>query len=79
MTQLLYSDLTYYLRGVAFRIHNTLKGAHDERTFERTFERALIAALAADGISFQIQPKYWVWYKDHQVGEYRPDLTLADG
>ena len=30
MTKLLFSDLTYYLRGVCFDIHNELRGGHSE-------------------------------------------------
>jgi len=74
MTKLLYADLTYYLRGVGFRIHNALKGGHAECDYEA----ALVWALTTDGVPYRQQPVYRIAYKGQQIGEYRPDLVLAD-
>lgn len=75
MTKLLHGELTYYLRGVGFQIHNELGGGHAEADYEN----ALAATLEADAIPFQRQPLYYVYYRHQQIGEYRPDMTLADG
>jgi len=74
MTELLHADLTYKLRGIAFHIHNELRGGHAECVYET----ALAYALEDAAIPFQQQPVYRVTYREQQVGEYRPDLMLSD-
>ncbi|MEZ4709142.1 MAG: GxxExxY protein [Caldilineaceae bacterium] len=74
MGKLLHGDLTYYLRGISFQIHNELKGGH----IERYYEEALMIALDADGVPYRNQPTFWVYYKGYRVGEYRPDFTVAE-
>lgn len=71
-TDLLHKELTYYLRGVAFRIHAELKGGHQEEFYQTAF----VWALDKDGIDFQSQPTYYVEYNGKQVGKYRPDLII---
>ena len=73
--ELLYPDLTYRVRGLAFKVHGALKGGHPERVYEE----ALCGALDRDGIAYRRQPQIHVCYKGKQVGEYYPDLLLADG
>lgn len=75
MTQLLHKELTYYLRGLGFRIHKALGGGHPETYYER----ALLTELEADHISFLHQQTYFIYYRSQQIGQYRPDFTLADG
>ena len=75
MTQLLHKDLTYYLRGLGFRIHKALGGGHPEKHYET----AVIAGLEADHVPFFNQQTYWITYRNQQIGQYRPDFTLADG
>lgn len=75
MTKLLHADLTYRLRGAGFHVHNALGGGHDEADYEK----ALAYALECERIPFQPQPTYRVEYRGQQVGEYRPDLTFANG
>ncbi len=67
MPALLHADLTYYLRGVGFKIHKQLRGGHNEIDYEN----ALVAALEKDSVSFLHQPVYRVEYRNQQVGEYR--------
>ena len=75
MTQLLHKELTYYLRGLGFRIHNALGGGHPERYYES----AVVTELEADHIPFLHQQTYFIYYRNQQIGQYRPDFTLADG
>lgn len=75
MTQLLHKELTYYLRGLGFRIHNTLGGGHPERFYES----AVVAELEANHIPYLQQHTYFIYYRNQQVGQYRPDITLEDG
>ncbi len=74
-TQLLHQELTYYLRGLGFQIHTALGGGHQEAEYEA----ALAYALDQDRVPFLRQPTFAVTYRDRQVGEYRPDLLLANG
>lgn len=75
MAELLHADLTYYLRGAGFHIQNKLGSGHDEKDYEQ----ALVYKLEADGVAFQRQARYTLTYRGKQIGEYYPDLTLADG
>lgn len=75
MTDFSHGDLTYYLRGIGFRIHNALKTGHEEDVYEQ----AMVWALARDKVPFRQQVQYRIDYKGKQVGEYYPDLVLADG
>ena len=75
MIELLHGELTYKLRGIAFHIHNELRGGHAESVYET----ALAYALEAAALPFQRQPVYRVTYREQQVGEYRPDFMLCDG
>lgn len=63
------------MRGVGFRIHNTLKGGHRESVYEET----LVWILEKDNVSYLRQQRYLVHYKGRQVGKYYPDLMLAEG
>jgi GxxExxY protein len=75
MTDLLHADLTYMLRGVAFSVHNELRGGHEEAVYEA----ALAYAFEDAGVSFQEQPVYRIDYRGQQVGEYRPDFAVGGG
>lgn len=75
MNKLIYPELVYYLQGLGFRIHNALKGGHDEQAYEE----AVVWVLDKDKVPFQRQPVYQVTYKGQQVGKYRPDLIVGDG
>jgi GxxExxY protein len=71
---LLHADLTFHLRGAAFQVHNALKGGHAEQVYEEAF----CIALDRTGIPYRRQPQIQLHYKGRQVGEYYPDLMLAD-
>ncbi len=71
---LLHAELTYYLRGVAFRVHHELGGGHAENVYENAF----CIALDRDGTAYRRQPQVHVVYKGQQVGEYYPDMMLAE-
>lgn len=74
MANLLHADLTYYLRGAGFHIQNSLGNGHNEEDYEQ----ALVYKLEADRIPFRRQVRYPINYRSKQIGEYYPDLILAD-
>jgi GxxExxY protein len=45
---------------------------------EATYERALCIELSRAGVAFQRQIAVPVYYKGEVIGEYRPDLIVAD-
>lgn len=75
MTELLHADLTYTLRGIAFSVHNELRGGHEEAVYET----ALAYAFEDAGVPYQEQPVYHIEYRGQQVGEYRPDFAVGGG
>lgn len=70
----LHGELTYYLRGAGFRIHNELKGGH----VERVYEDALCWVMERDGVPFLRQHRYDIHYRGQYIGHFFPDLMLAD-
>lgn len=75
MSTLLHADLTFYLRGVGFKIRNELGGSHPEAIYED----ALAWQLEADGVPFMRQASYEVHYKGRRIGLYRPDIMVENG
>lgn len=75
MTHLLHKELTYYLRGLGFRIHKALGGGHPEANYET----AVAAGLDADHVPYLRQHTYHIYYRNQPIGEYCPDFTLANG
>lgn len=75
MTKLLHPELTYYLRGLGFQIHNELGAGHAEADYET----ALAFSLDADSVAFRQQPIYRIDYCGRQIGEYRPDIVIDEG
>lgn len=54
------------------RVINTLgHGLH-----EKPYENALCLELKAQGIKFEQQPSFPIYYRSEKVGEYVPDLVV---
>ena len=67
-------DSTREIIGCAMEVLNTL----GHGLLEKVYENALCVEMRLKGISYQQQPRYKVFYKKEQVGEYVPDLIVAD-
>lgn len=74
MTNLLFADTTYQLRGLCFEIHNELGRGHQEVDYEN----ALALLLERDGIPYRRQHTYGVTYRGQEIGFYRPDILVED-
>ncbi len=72
MTQLLYADLTYAIRGVLMQVHTALGPGLPEVFYD---EAASIGFQEA-GIACERQKSFYVYYEDVQVGHYIPDATF---
>lgn len=71
---LLYEDLTYKLRGVFFRVYNTLGFGHRESVYQN----ALVVEFNKQKISFKEEPRLGVVYDGAKVGTYTPDFLIDD-
>lgn len=73
-TDLIYSELTYQLRGAVFAIYNELGFGHKEQVYQK----ALAKELDELQIPFQKEVSLNVKYKGDSVGNYRPDFVADD-
>ena len=67
-------EQTREIIGCAMEVMNVLGHGF----LEKVYENALCVEMRLRRISFQQQPRYEVLYKSEQVGEYIPDLVVAD-
>jgi GxxExxY protein len=66
--------LTRTIIGCAYKVHNALGPGF----LERVYENALQIELSKFGISAKQQEFISVWYDGHVIGDYQPDLWIAD-
>jgi len=67
-------DLTREIIGCAMEVLNTL----GHGLLEKVYENALCVELGLRNVPFLQQPRYDVVYKNVRVGEYIPDLIVAE-
>lgn len=68
------NELTHEIIGSAFEVLNTLGNG----LLEKPYENALAIELSVRGIEIDQQKAFLVRYKNHEVGNYIPDL-IANG
>ncbi len=71
-TDLLFSDLTYKIRGVVFKVYNTLGFGHKEVIYHK----ALAIEFKKENIDFKEEVPIDVIYEKTKVGVYRPDFVI---
>ena len=71
---LLGEEQTREILGCAMEVMNVLGHGF----LEKVYENALCVEMRLRGIPFQQQPRYEVVFKSEQVGEYVPDLVVAN-
>jgi GxxExxY protein len=69
---LIHSELTGKIIGVFYEVYNELGHGF----LESVYEQALSVALAEHQIYFQRQVGIPVWFRGHQVGDFRADLLI---
>ena len=72
--ELVEKELTYRVVGCAMAVLNEL--GHGLR--EKTYERALCIELRHQGLAFQQQHIYPVYYRGEHIDDYIPDLEVDD-
>ncbi len=64
--------LTYAVIGAAQKVHGTLGAGFTESTYHK----ALSKELMLNGISFESQREFEVFYENMLCGTYRPDMVV---
>jgi len=73
MTQeLLYKDLSYQIRGCAFKIYNNLGFGHKENIYQE----ALAIEFEKVNLNFEKEKILPVFYENKKIGIYRPDFVV---
>jgi GxxExxY protein len=66
------NNLTHAIIGCAFKVHNVLGPGF----LEKIYENALKIELGKLNIDARQQQELQVWYEEHAVGTYFPDLWI---
>jgi len=74
MTDYLYEDLSYNIRGACFEVYNTL--GHGFK--ESIYHHALIKEFTIRQISFEDKKKLPITFKGEKVGFYEPDFVVDE-
>jgi GxxExxY protein len=69
-----HDPLTHQIIGCAIEVHRHLGPGLPEATYEEAF----CIELAEANLAYTRQIRVPVLYKGHIIGEYRPDLVVAD-
>lgn len=69
-----FQELTRETIGAAIAVRQELRPGLDEKLYER----ALCIEFAARGIRFVQQPEYPVRYREHFLGNLKPDLVVEE-
>lgn len=74
MTELLYKEITFDIRGACFEVWKELGGAFKEKTVER----ALAMALKKRGRKVETQKNIPIIYQGSKIGSYVPDQVVDE-
>ena len=72
VSDFLYEDLSYKIRGCIFRAYNILGFGHKEVVYQK----ALAIELEKAGISFEREKLLPIFYNNKKVGTYKPDFII---
>jgi len=72
--RLLHSELTEKVIGIFFDVYNHLGFGF----LESVYQNAMAIELSEAGLKVSCQPAINVWYKGHQIGQFRADLVVND-
>lgn len=72
--KLIYTDLTYQIRGAIFTVYNTLGFGHKEQVYQKALEKEFTEI----NLPFRREVSLDVNYRNEIVGNYRPDFVVGD-
>lgn len=71
---MIFPELTYKIRGIAYDIFNNVIGDWNENVYEEIF----LNSLKDNALKVEQQIVFEIFYKDKRVGLYRTDLIVED-
>jgi len=74
VAEVLYKELSYAIVGGAMAVHRELGAAF----LEQVYESALAHEFDLRGIAYERQPQLPVFYKERQVGWFKPDFIVDE-
>ena len=74
VSDFLYEDASYKLRGCVFNVYNTLGFGHKESVYQK----ALTDEFSKANIKFEREKTIPITYNGRQVGTYRPDFVIEN-
>ena len=74
MGEFLYKGESYIIRGVAFDIYKQFRNRYKEKIYHNAF----CLGLVKQGLRIEKNRQIDVYYQDHKVGVYIPDLIVND-
>jgi GxxExxY protein len=74
MTELIYADLTYQVRGALYEVYNELRR---HPLSEAGWEKALWIALQDKELAAHSQVEYELRYKDYRIGRFFVDILVG--
>jgi len=72
VSDFLYEDLTYKIRGCAFKVYNSLGFGHKESIYQKALE----IELKKEGLNTEKEKILNISYDGKKVGIYRPDFVV---
>lgn len=72
--ELLYKDLSYKIRGCAFKIYNNLGFGHKENIYQK----ALSIEFNKSNLIFEKEKTLPIFYENNMIGNYRPDFVVEN-
>ncbi|OGM86976.1 hypothetical protein A2614_01695 [Candidatus Woesebacteria bacterium RIFOXYD1_FULL_40_21] len=72
--KLLYTDLTYRIRGVFFTVYNNLGFGHKEIVYQKVLAKEFDKV----GVKYKREPRLKIVYDNEVVGTYVPDFLVED-
>jgi GxxExxY protein len=71
---LLYEELTYKIRGAAFKVKKELGLGHKEKVYHNALKKEFTSL----GVRFESEKQLPVKYKGEKIGVYQPDFIIDD-
>lgn len=70
----LYGDLSYKIRGCAFKVYNTLGFGHKENIYQKALEDE----FKKSEINFEKEKALPIIYNGKKIGTYKPDFIVGN-
>ncbi len=72
--EIIYSELSYKIIGIAFKVFNSLQYGHQEKYYQRAFE----SELNKEKIKYEKEKEVALNYNGSKIGKYYLDFLIDD-